>query len=46
VVDEGIFEHDRLVIGSGVLGYAIELSGVDLRRALESVASGQFTKSA
>ncbi len=46
LVDEGIFEHDRVVVGSGVLGYAIELSGDDLRRALENVETGLFTKSA
>jgi len=46
LVDADIFDHDRLVIGSGVLGYAIELSSADLRRALESTESGQFTKSA
>jgi len=46
LVDEGIFEHDRVVIGSGVLGYAIELSSDDLRRVPENVETGQFTKAA
>jgi Cys-tRNA(Pro)/Cys-tRNA(Cys) deacylase len=34
LVDQGVFACPRVVIGSGVLGYALELAGEDLRRAL------------
>ena len=44
LVDESVFEYDRVVIGSGVLGYALDLASADLRRALASADIGQFVK--
>ncbi len=44
LVDEGVFAHARVVIGSGVLGYALELTSADLRRALKAAEVGRFTK--
>ncbi|MFN3919520.1 MAG: aminoacyl-tRNA deacylase [Methylohalobius sp.] len=44
LVDEGVFAHKRAVIGSGVLGYALELTGADLRLALKEAEVGKFTK--
>ncbi len=45
LADEAIFSHERVVIGSGVLGWAIELAGGDLRRAMAGVETGSFTRS-
>lgn len=45
LVDESAFEHDPVVIGSGVLGYALELACDDSRRALPPSAEiGKFSK--
>lgn len=44
LVDDNVFEHDRVVIGSGVLGYALSLSGGDLDKALSQITRGQFIK--
>lgn len=44
LVDEGVFAYDKVIIGSGVLGYALELVGEDLRKALQGAEIGQFAK--
>lgn len=44
LVDEGVFDFDRVVIGSGVLGYALALDGSDLRRLLTAADIGVFVK--
>ncbi|MBN2701530.1 MAG: aminoacyl-tRNA deacylase [Methylohalobius sp. ZOD2] len=44
LVDEGVFGYDRMMIGSGVLGYALDLDTGGLRRALEDADVGQFVK--
>jgi len=44
LADEGIFGHADVIIGSGVLGYAIELRSQDLRRAMEGVTAGDFVR--
>lgn len=44
LVDEGVFDYERVVIGSGVLGYALELGGADLRRLLAGADVGRFVK--
>jgi Cys-tRNA(Pro)/Cys-tRNA(Cys) deacylase len=44
VVDASVFEHERVVIGSGVLGYALDIAGSGLRQALAKAEIGQFVK--
>jgi len=44
LVDESVFEYGRVVIGSGILGYALDLASADLRRALASADIGRFVK--
>ncbi|MGR9043784.1 MAG: aminoacyl-tRNA deacylase [Gammaproteobacteria bacterium] len=44
LVDEGIFNFERVVIGSGVLGYALDLVCADLRRLMAEADSGRFVK--
>lgn len=44
LIDEGVFAHAKVVIGSGVLGYALELASADLRRALAEAEIGQWAK--
>ncbi|GAB6068359.1 hypothetical protein JCM13664_16780 [Methylothermus subterraneus] len=44
LVDEGVFARAQAVIGSGVLGWALELAGADLRRALAEAEVGSFVQ--
>ncbi len=44
LVDQGVFDYPRLVIGSGVLGYAFDLECEDLRRLLGEAEVGNFVK--
>ncbi len=44
LIDESVFEHDKVIIGSGVLGYALEIRSEDLRRATQGAAIGKFVK--
>jgi Cys-tRNA(Pro)/Cys-tRNA(Cys) deacylase len=45
LVDDGIKQHDTVIIGSGVLGYALSLSCLDLLKLLSDADQGQFVKS-
>jgi len=42
LVDDSVFAHAEISLGSGVRGVAIILSAVDLKRALGEVEVGQF----
>lgn len=44
LVDKQIFNYEQVVIGSGVLGYALELESAGLRLALAEADIGQFVK--
>lgn len=44
LVDQSVLSYDRVVIGSGVLGYALALSGSDLQALLSAYPVGQFVK--
>lgn len=44
LVDEGVFHHDRVVIGSGVLVYALAAASADLKRAWTDAEFGSFIK--
>ena len=46
LADESIFDHEKVWMGSGVLGYAIALSGKDLQRAFSKhrASIGRFGK--
>lgn len=44
LVDESAYNHDQVVIGSGVLGYALELDLAGLRWLLEETDIGRFVK--
>lgn len=43
LVDTSVQDYETVVIGSGVLGYALSLKGADLLRLLESADVGEFT---
>jgi Cys-tRNA(Pro)/Cys-tRNA(Cys) deacylase len=43
-VDDSVKDYDTVVIGSGVLGYALSLKGEDLLSLLATADSGLFTK--
>lgn len=45
LVDQSVLAYDRVVIGSGVLGYALALQGNDLQKLLGAHPVGQFVKS-
>jgi Cys-tRNA(Pro) deacylase len=45
LVDQSVLAYDRVVIGSGVLGYALALQGNDLQKLLDAHPVGQFVKS-
>lgn len=45
LVDQSVLIYDRVVIGSGVLGYALALQGNDLQKLLGAHPVGQFVKS-
>jgi Cys-tRNA(Pro)/Cys-tRNA(Cys) deacylase len=45
VCDSSIDSYDKVIIGSGVLGYALSLAGDDLKSVMgDSVATGDFIK--
>lgn len=44
LVDSSVFEFERVVIGSGILGYALDISSAGLRMALADAEIGQFVK--
>lgn len=44
LVDVSVKDYETVVIGSGVLGYAISLKGEDLLRLLGDAEQGEFTK--
>ncbi len=44
LVDAGVFEFERVVIGSGVLGYALDVASTGLRQALAEAEIGLFVK--
>lgn len=46
LVDEGIFAHEQVFIGAGVLGWSILVRSADLKRLLETAEQGTFTKAA
>lgn len=46
LVDTSVGNYSSVVIGSGVLGYALALQGADLLRLLSSAEQGSFVKQA
>ncbi len=44
LVDDSVKDYDTVVIGSGVLGYALALKGSDLQKLLEGADFGSFVK--
>ncbi|HSR02567.1 MAG TPA: YbaK/EbsC family protein [Methylophilaceae bacterium] len=46
LVDDSVNHFDKVVIGSGVLGYAIALKADDLKSLLTHADQGQFVKEA
>jgi Cys-tRNA(Pro)/Cys-tRNA(Cys) deacylase len=44
LVDDSVKEYETVVIGSGVLGYALVLKGADLLKLLADAEFGQFVK--
>ncbi len=45
LIDEGLFTYERVVIGSGILGQALDINSTDLRRGLSNAAViGRFIK--
>ena len=44
LVDTSVFEFERIIIGSGVLGYALDIASTGLRQALGEAEIGQFVK--
>ncbi len=44
LVDNSVFEFDRVVIGSGVLGYALDITSSGLRLALADAEIETFVK--
>lgn len=44
LVDASVFEFDRVVIGSGVLGYALDVASAGLRLVFADAEIGQFVK--
>ncbi len=44
LADESLRDFDKIIIGSGVLGYAFGLAGADLCGLLESAEFGRFGK--
>lgn len=45
LVDNSLKDYETVVIGSGVLGYALSLKGADLLRLFGDADQGQFTSS-
>lgn len=44
LLDNSVESFDNVVIGSGVLGYALGLKAADLKQLMGSAAQGQFVK--
>lgn len=44
LVDQSTYRYDEVIIGSGVLGYALALTSADLQSLLEGAATGEFVK--
>ncbi|GAB4291399.1 MAG: Cys-tRNA(Pro) deacylase [Methylophaga sp.] len=44
LLDDSIDQFDNVVIGSGVLGYALGLKAADLKQIMGEAARGQFVK--
>lgn len=44
LVDDGVKAYETVVIGSGVLGYALTLKGADLLKLLAGADHGSFVK--
>jgi len=44
LVDQSSFNFDEVIIGSGVLGYALALKATDLQSLLAGAAVGEFVK--
>ena len=44
LVDESLSDYDDVIIGSGVLGYALSLSSSDLKKVFADTDYGQFVK--
>lgn len=44
LIDEDVFAYERVVIGSGVLGQALDVGSADLRRAMSNAIIGNFVK--
>lgn len=44
IADNSAFQFDQVIIGSGVLGYALALSGSDLQKVMSGVPVGEFVK--
>jgi len=44
LVDDSVFVHGEVSLGSGIRGTAIVMSSVDLKRALGEVEVGQFAE--
>ncbi|MTI62671.1 aminoacyl-tRNA deacylase [Methylophaga sp.] len=44
LLDNSVDSFDNVVIGSGVLGYALGLKTADLKKAMAGVEQGQFIK--
>ncbi len=44
LIDASVSSYETVVIGSGVLGYALALKGSDLLKLMADVAQGSFVK--
>jgi Cys-tRNA(Pro)/Cys-tRNA(Cys) deacylase len=44
LADNSAFQFDQVIIGSGVLGYALALSGNDLQKVMSDVPVSEFVK--
>ncbi len=44
LADNSAFQFDQVIIGSGVLGYALALSANDLQKVMSDVPVGEFIK--
>ena len=44
LADNSSFQFDQVIIGSGVLGYALALSGNDLQKVMSDVPVSEFVK--
>lgn len=44
LLDDTINNYQHVIIGSGVLGYALSLTSADLKKMMPDVTTGHFTK--